>query len=180
MSVGRVSGLVLCLMLTAGLAPHASAAPAVTVPAGTKVALKFLREVDSSKIKAGATVRFSVVADVIVGRAVVIRAGAPARGTVTDVVQPGIFGRNAQVHMSFLEVTAVDRRPIRLTPMDITPNSVRQVKDTGGAVGTSAVGLILLGPVGLAAGGLIRGGHVKVGVGSIGISAVTATVRVRA
>jgi hypothetical protein len=161
-------------------APAAGAATTVTVPSGTKVLLKFLTPVNSATTKQGTAVRFSVASDVIVNRHVVIRRGAPARGIVTAVSQPGRFGKNARVHIDGVQATAVDSRPVALSPLDVTPNTVRQVKDVGAAAGSSVVGAIVLGPIGLAAGALVKGGQVSVPAGAIGTDAVAHTIRVAA
>lgn len=144
----------------------------IDVPAGTQVLLKFLEPVDSATIKEGTTVKFEVVADVLVERAVIFRQGTPAQGTVTDVSHPGIFGRNARVHIAFIQIMANDGRPVRLSPIDVTPDSIKQVKDVGIAAGSSVAGAILLGPIGIAAGALIRGGDVSVPVGAVGMTKV--------
>ncbi|HKV44565.1 MAG TPA: hypothetical protein VJT32_07825 [bacterium] len=144
----------------------------IQVPAGTSVLLKFLDPVDSATITEGATVKFEVAANVLVQRAEIFRQGTPAQGVVTDVSQPGIFGKNARVHVAYLEVTATDGRPVRLSPLDISADMIRQAKDAGAAGGASLAGIIILGPVGLAAGAFIRGGQVSVPAGAIGTTKV--------
>jgi len=160
----------------AGVAP-ATAGTTVMVPQGTKVLLKFDSEVDSSTIQEGATVKFEVASDVLVDRYVIFRLGTPAQGVVTDVSKPGIFGKNARVHISYVQATAVDGRPVRLSPLDVTPDSIREVKDVGAAGASSIAGAILLGPIGLAAGVLVHGGHVKVPVGAVGTTEVPQTLQ---
>lgn len=174
----RSAAAVLVALLAVLGAPPADAGTVVTVPAGTKVLLKFLEPLDSSKAKEGDVVKFEIAADVLVDRYVIFRLGDPARGIVTDVSQPGIFGKNARVHISYIQATAADGRPVRLAPLDVTPASIRQVKDVGAAGATSLTGAILLGPLGLAAGALIHGGHVTVPAGAVGTSSVAQTIRV--
>ena len=94
--------------------------------------------------------------------------GTPAQGVVTDVSPPGIFGKNAKVHIAYIQAAAIDGRPAGLSPLDVTPQSVQQVKDVGAAAGTAVVGAILLGPIGIAAGALWHGGQVTVPVGAVG------------
>lgn len=175
--VALAAALTLAASLT-GLAP-ALAGTAVTVPMGTKVLLKFTTPVDSSTIKEGATVKFEVASDVLVDRYVIFRLGTPAQGVVTDVSKPGIFGKNARVHISYIQATAVDGRPVRLSPLDVTPETVRQVQDVGGAAGSSLAGAILLGPIGLAAGVLIHGGNVNVPAGAVGTTEVPETLQIQ-
>jgi hypothetical protein len=170
-----ISSAILVMVLAVAALPVQAAD--VQVPAGTSVPLTFLAPVDSSTVKEGATIRFQVASDVLVGRTIVFLRGAPASGTVTDVSQPGIFGANARVHIAFVQATAVDGRPVRLSPLDITPQSITQVKNTGAAAGSSVAGAILLGPVGLAAGALIHGNQVSLPAGAIGISKVATSFR---
>jgi hypothetical protein len=166
-------------IVVAALAAFAVAAQAIDldVPAGTQVLLKFVEPLDSATIKEGTTVKFEVAADVLIQRSVIFRASTPAQGTVTDVSRPGIFGKNARVHIAFIQVTASDGRPVRLAPIDVTPDSIKQVKDVGAAAGSSVAGAILLGPIGIAAGALIHGGDVSVPAGAVGMSKVAETFR---
>ena len=166
-------------MVVAALAAFAVPVQAsdVDVPAGTQVLLNFLEPLDSATIKEGTTVKFELAADVLVQRSVIFKQGTPAQGTVTDVSQPGIFGKNARVHIAFIQVTASDGRPVRLSPIDVTPDSIKQVKDVGAAAGSSVAGAILLGPIGIAAGALIHGGDVSVPAGAVGMSKVVETFR---
>ncbi len=150
----------------------------LTVPAGTKVLLRFETPVDSGKIAEGAEVRFTVATDVLIGRTAVFRQGTPAQGLVTDVSKPGIFGKNARVHIAYVEANAVDGKPVRLAPLDVTPDSIRQVGDVGAAGATSLTGAIILGPVGLAAGALVHGGNVNLPAGAVGTSSVEQDLQV--
>ncbi len=156
----------------------ADAETMVQVPAGTTVLLKFLHPLDSSQIKEGADVEFQVAADVLVDRFAVLRQGAPAKGTVTDVSAPGIFGKEAVVHIGFIQATAADGRPVRLSPLDVTPKSIHQVKDVGAAGASSVAGAILLGPLGLAAGALVHGGNVSVPAGAVATTKIEYAVSV--
>jgi hypothetical protein len=172
---------IIAVVAIAGLvapAVPAFAESTVEVPAGTTVLLKFVTPMDSSTVKEGTVVQFEVAADVLAGRSVIFRQGAPAQGVVTDVSQPGIFGKNARVHIAYVEATAVDGRPVRLSPLDVTPESIRQVQDVGAAGASSLAGAILLGPVGLAAGALIHGGHVSVPAGAVGTTKVEQTFQI--
>lgn len=150
----------------------------VSVPAGTKVLLKFETPVDSSSITEGTTVKFTVAADVLLGRTAVFKAGTPGQGIVTDVSKPGIFGKNARVHITYIQTDAVDAKPVRLAPLDVTPESVKQVQNVGAAGATSLTGAILLGPIGLVAGALIHGGHVSLPAGAVGTSSVAQDIQV--
>ncbi|MGQ0571990.1 MAG: hypothetical protein ACT4P5_21000 [Armatimonadota bacterium] len=169
---------VFVLAVSLALPATAVASTVVTVPAATRVPLKFLATLDSSTAQQGQAVRFEVPSDVLVGRRVVVRRGASARGLVRSVEKAGAFGKNARIRIGFVQTTAVDGRPLALSNVDITPNNMRNVKDVGGAAGASAVGLVLLGPIGIAAGALVRGGHVQVPAGAVAIVATTSRARV--
>ncbi|HYM92248.1 MAG TPA: hypothetical protein VEW91_11505 [bacterium] len=170
---------IVAALLVLGLAAVAVpvSASEVDVPAGTSVPLKFLEPLDSATIKEGTPVKFEVAADVVIQRSVIFRQGVHAQGLVTDVSQPGIFGTNARVHIAFIQVLASDGRPVRLSPLDVTPDSIKQVSDVGAAAGSSIAGAILLGPIGLAAGALIHGGQVSVPAGAVGMTKVTESFR---
>jgi len=164
--------LAILVMIAAviGSVSAAHAAPMIRVPSGTSVPLKFVTPVDSSTITQGAVVQFEVATDVLMDRYVVLRRGAPAQGVVTDVSGAGIFGKDAVVHIGFIETTAADGRPVRLSPIAVTPGSVREAENVGAAGASSLAGAIVLGPLGLAAGALIHGGHVAVPAGAVATS----------
>ncbi len=147
-------------------------AQSIVVPAGTKVLLRFLTPVESAQIKEGATIRFEVASDVLINRQIIFKAGTAGQGIVTDVSHPGIFGKNARVHISHIQVNAMDGKPVGLSPLDVTPETVRQVQDIGAAGATSLTGAILLGPIGLAAGAFIHGGDFALPAGAVGTVSV--------
>jgi hypothetical protein len=167
------TGIAIAAMLVTALAMvPALAASLVPVPAGTKVLLRFETPVDSGTITEGAPVKFTIATDVLIDRTIVFKQAASAQGIVTDVSKPGIFGKNARVHIAYIQVNAVDGKPVRLAPLDVTPDTVRQVGDVGAAGATSLTGAILLGPLGLAAGAFIHGGNVSLPAGAVGTSSV--------
>lgn len=162
------------------LPPVAEAATTVVVPSGTKVPIRFLEAVDSRTAKVGERVSFRVSEDVVAGGRIVIRYNTAAHGTIDAVNPPGSLGKNARVHISSIRTTAVDGRSVGLRPVEISPEGLRQAKDTGGAVATGTAGLVLLGPVGIVAAVLVRGGHVSIPAGTVGVAFTAAPVRVRA
>jgi hypothetical protein len=179
--MGKILALSMVLITLVGLSPQpAYAATTVSVPPGTRVALQFRSGLDSSTAKEGQRVNFRVAANVVVNRFVVIREGASARGTITDVTPPGVLGKSARIIISFVTATAVDGRPVRLSAIHITPNDVREAKDVAGAAGAATVGMIILGPLGVAAAALVKGGHVVIGRGTVAVVGTVARVRVRA
>lgn len=157
-----------------------AAAMTTTVPAGTKVPIRFLAAMDSRTVKVGQRVNFRVSEDVVVNGRTVIRLNTPTLGIVDAVNPPGSLGKNARVHISSLRTTAVDGRRIGLNPVEISPEGLRQAKDTGGAVAAGTAGLVLLGPVGIVAAVLVRGGHVSIPAGTVGVAFTAARETVRA
>lgn len=167
----RAAALIFAAAALAVPATPVSAATAVWVPAGTKVGVQFLNTVASDKIASGAKVHFRTAADVMQNRHVVIRSGAPAVGTVTEVQRPGPFGQDAKVVIGFITTNGVDGKPIKLT--DIVVSKATISTSRAGAAGASVVGMIILGPVGLLTGLLVRGNNVEVPAGTV----VTETTR---
>ena len=178
---GLVKAAVMVIIIVSlTLPPVAQAATTVLVPSGTKVPIRFLGAMDSRTAKVGERVSFRVSEDVVVGGRVVIRHDTAANGTIDAVNPPGSLGKNARVHISSLRTTAVDGRSIGLAPVEISPEGLRQAKDTGGAVAAGTAGLVLIGPVGILAAVLVRGGHVSIPAGTVGVAFTAAPVRVRA
>jgi hypothetical protein len=177
----RVAPSILVAVLTLSLipTPPASAQSSVTVAAATPVPLSFSTRLESSSAREGEAVTFTVAADVLADRHIVVRKGAHAQGLVVSVTPPGIFGRNARVHIAFVQTVAVDGLPVKLAPVDVTASNLRDARDTAGAAGASVVGLILLGPVGVAAGALVRGGHITVPPGAIAVSSTISPFQVK-
>ena len=105
-----LSGLAIVLaaaVLSWAIAPVA-ALTALLTPAGTKVGLAFLDQVDTGKNKNGDKVRFMVDANVMVRGAIVIQKATPVTGTITAVGHP--FPQNSgYATIGLLTVTAVDQ-----------------------------------------------------------------------
>jgi hypothetical protein len=173
------SALILIAALVLSLTPAGRAQTQIAVPPGTQVPLSFISRVDSSTVREGEAVTFSVASDVLVERHTVIRKGSSAQGLVVSVTPPGIFGRNARVHVAFVQTIAVDGLPVKLAAIDITPGNLRETRDTAGAAGASVAGLIILGPIGVAAGALIRGGHVTIPPGAVAMTSTVSSLHVK-
>jgi hypothetical protein len=156
----------------------ATADTPVLVPPGTAVLLKFDTGVDSSTTKQGSAVQFEVASDVLVDRSVVIRAGTDARGVVTAVSQPGLFGKGARVRIDSIQATAVDGRPVQLAPVDVTSDTVRQIQGASRTAGSGFAGIILLWPIGLLGGSLSHGGQVEAPAGAVATTTVPTAVQI--
>lgn len=152
----------------------------VLVSSGTKVPVRFLEALDSRTAQAGQRVRLRVSEDVVVSGKVVIRFNTAVQGTIDAVNPPGSLGKNARIHISSIRTAAVDGRSVGLGPVEITPEGLRQAKDTAGAVAAGTAGLVLIGPVGILAAVMVQGGHVSIPAGTVGVAFTAAPVRVRA
>lgn len=151
-------------------------AAAVILPIGTQVGLRFMTPVDSSTVAVGTRVHFQVYADVVSGGRIVIRHGAGATGTVTDVTKPGMFGTSAKVVVGALSAAAVDGSRVALKPLVVSKAMVSNARV--GAAGAAVAGAVVLGPVGLLAGALVRGGHVSIPAGTTVTDTTDAMARV--
>jgi hypothetical protein len=84
--------------------------------AGTEVPLRMEESLDSNDkaLREGQQVRMSVASDVRLGNLVVIPAGSPATGEITDLRRKGMWGKSGRINARVLNVRVGDRL-IRLT-----------------------------------------------------------------
>ncbi len=149
----------------------------VDVPVGTKVALRLLGGLDSTTAAQDQRVSFRVAASVSVNRRIVLREGTAAHGVVVSVVREASPEEGPRIRIAFVETTAVDGSVIRLTRIDATPGSLRQVRDLAAVAATSPVGTILYSN-GATVAALSRGGHVVVPAGAVVVTATTHAVQI--
>ena len=109
-------------------APAAAIAPAAPVAAiispstqnvlraGVEVPLRMEEALDSNNktVREGNQVRMSVAQNVMLGNMVVIPAGSPATGEITDIRRKGMWGKSGRITARVLSVRVGDRL-IRLT-----------------------------------------------------------------
>jgi hypothetical protein len=106
----------------AAIAPAAPQAVIVSPPtqsvlrAGAEVPLKMEEGLDSNNkaLREGQQIRMSVASDVRLGNLVVIPAGSPATGEITDLRRKGMWGKSGRIIARVLNVRVGDRL-IRLT-----------------------------------------------------------------
>ena len=160
--IGRSSALAcaLCFAATAQAqvaAPVAALAPAAdnVLRVGTKVPLKLNEELTTKgkKLRVGQHFRMEVAEPVLVGGQVVIPAGSPAVGEITEVRNKGMWGKSGHLTAQMLYVS-VNGRQIRMTGTF----DDKGVTGTGGVV--AAIAFV---PV---AGFFTTGTSAKVAVGS--------------
>ena len=84
--------------------------------AGTEVPLRMEQGLDSNDkaLREGQQIRMSVASDVRLGNLVVIPAGSPATGEITDLRRKGMWGKSGRINARVLSVRVGDRL-IRLT-----------------------------------------------------------------
>lgn len=147
-------------------APAASIAPAApqavilapsggsVLRAGTEVPLRIEEALDSNnkELREGQQVRMSVASDVVLGNVVVIPAGSPATGEITDIRRKGMWGKSGHIGARVLSVRVGDRL-IRLTG---------QFDDKGVTGTAGVVGALVVLPI---AGFFMTGTSAKIPVG---------------
>lgn len=150
--------LVTPVIVTAQTAPLAPVAPAgaAVLRSGTPIALRTREELTTKgkNLRVGHRFQMEVAEAVSVDGQVVIPAGSPAVGEVTDVRNKGMWGKSGKINARALHVRVGDRT-IRLTG---------QVDDKGKAGGVGAVAVSTL--VFLPAGFFMTGTSAKIPVGA--------------
>jgi hypothetical protein len=141
------------------IAPSPIAAPATNnavLRVGTEVPLRLLEELTTGgkKLRVGHRFRMETSAPVQVQGVVVIPAGSPAVGEITDVRNKGMWGKSGRLVARVLHVT-VNGRQIRLT-------GGFDDKGKAGGVGAVAVSAIIFAPAGF----FMTGTSAKVAMGA--------------
>lgn len=109
---------------------------------GTPVPLKLDEELTTKgkKLRVGQRFQMETAADVLVNGHIVIPAGSPAVGQITDVRNKGMWGKSGHLSAEVLYVTA-NGRQIRLS-------GAFDDKGTAGGIGAVATSAILFAPAG--------------------------------
>lgn len=142
------------------IAPAPIAAPSTNNNAmlrvGTEVPLRLLEELTTGgkKLRVGQRFRMETSAPVMVQGVVVIPAGSPAVGEITDVRNKGMWGKSGKLNARVLYVT-VNGRQIRMT-------GGFDDKGVAGGIGAVAVSAIVFLPAGF----FMTGTSAKVPIGS--------------
>ena len=124
---------------------------------GTEVPLRLIQELSTGKkaLRVGHRFNLEAAAPVLVNGTVVIPAGSPAVGEITDVRNKGMWGRSGKLNARILYVT-VNGRQIRLS-------GAFDDKGVAGGIGATAVSAIVFLPAGF----FMTGTSAKVAAGSI-------------
>jgi hypothetical protein len=82
-----------------------------TLRSGTEVPLVMSESITTNgkKIRVGQRIRLAVASDVRLGTSVVIPAGSPAEGEVTDVRSKGMWGKSGRIEARVLNARVGDR-----------------------------------------------------------------------
>jgi hypothetical protein len=118
---------------------------AETVQSGTTVRLRFLNGISSEEASEGQGVSFVVVGNVVdpETQRVLIRAGAPASGSITRINHRGIAGKKGELGLTIHQTEAVDGSSVPLSAtMDSSGRGTR-----GTAIGLTAVGALIFLPL---------------------------------
>lgn len=135
--------------------------PPVVLSDGTRITVRLLEEVSSSRASEGDILAFEVMEDVVVDGQLLITQGTPARGTVVQAQARRRMGRAGRLSYAVTETRAHDNRVVRL-------RATREGSG-GSAVGSTAAataGVALLVPVAAPFVLLRRGKDVTVPVGT--------------
>jgi hypothetical protein len=164
MTISTIALAALAAAQAAAPAAIAPAAPQATIIApasgdvlrsGTEVPLVMSESITTNgkKIRVGQRIRMAVASDVRLGSSVVIPAGSPAEGEVTDVRFKGMWGKSGRIEARVLNARVGDRL-IRLSG----------TFDDKGVTGTAGVvAAIVLVPV---AGFFVTGTSANIPAGS--------------
>ncbi len=123
---------------------------------GTEVPLRLLEELTTGgkKLRVGQQFRMETSAPVLVQGVIVIPAGSPAMGEITDVRNKGMWGKSGHLTARILHVN-VNGRQIRMT-------GGFDDKGVAGGIGAVAVSAIIFAPAGF----FMTGTSAKVAVGA--------------
>jgi hypothetical protein len=143
-------------------APATGVSAAVEIPVGTELDVRLSDRLNSGTAKVEDRFEGTTIADLMVGGRVVIPAGSPMRGVVTDV-QPGTrTNRTSKMTVSFDQVTINGRAyPIRATVTEAIEGAGLKGEAVRGGIGAAAgaiIGGILGGGKGAVLGAVVGGG----------------------
>jgi len=157
----------LLAFMWAFLPPHeAIAQQQVRVPAGTQVLLRTTETLAPETLHVGDTVHLSVVSDVKVQGRVVIEAGAPALGEITESKKQNFIGIAGKLGLAVRSVEAVDGTTIALHGSKLVEGEDKMVI----SIGLALVCCILFG--------LMKGGEASLASGTQIQATVAATTEV--
>jgi len=87
----------------------------LTLPGGVPVNIRILETISSQDLESGATVRFSVLNDVVRDGVVIIKNGTMGRATISTGKKAGYIGKGGKITISDFSVDAIDGTVIPLS-----------------------------------------------------------------
>lgn len=135
----------------------------VTLPADNVIKIEFLESLSTKQNRIGDIVNFKAADNLYVNDVLVLPKGSRGTGSIKKVVQPGIFGKDGRIDITFTSVAGVDGTQIPVTVGDL---SKQKASSAAGAGAATIGGLVILGPVGLVGGAFVKGAPVTIPAGS--------------
>lgn len=151
----RLAALAICVVV-----PVAAHADILVLTEGTPIMVRTLYELTSKHAEVGDQVEMEVTEDVMVGGNVIIPAGAPAYGEVTDAQRNGHVGKSGKLSVDVTYVKLGDHR--------LRVRGKRATEGQGGGGATIAT-TVLLSPLGL----LVHGKSAKIPMHTVFTAYVT-------
>ena len=134
----------------------------VTLPKDSVFKISFTAEMSTKQSRQGDKVQFKAADNLYVNDVLVLPKGANGVGVIKKVVQPGIFGKDGRIDITFTHIYGVDGTKIPLTVGELAQQKAESI---AGAAGAAIGGMIILGPVGLVGGAFVKGNSVTIPVG---------------
>ena len=134
----------------------------VTLPKDSVFKISFTSEMSTKMSRQGDKVNFKAADNLYVNDVLVLPKGATGVGVIKKVVQPGIFGKDGRIDITFTHIYGVDGTKIPLTVGELAQQKAESI---AGAAGAAIGGMIILGPVGVVGGAFVKGNSVTIPVG---------------
>jgi hypothetical protein len=135
----------------------------VTLPKDSVFKISFTSELSTKQSRQGDKVNFKAADNLYVNDVLVLPKGATGIGEIKKVVQPGIFGKDGRIDITFTHIYGVDGTKI---PVNVGELAKQKAESIAGAAGATIGGLIILGPVGVVGGAFVKGNSVTIPAGS--------------
>lgn len=135
----------------------------VTLPKDSVMKIIFDSELSTKTNRKGDTVTFTSADNLYVNDVLVLPKGAHGVATLNKVSQPGIFGKDGKLDLTFSHVEGIDGTKI---PLYVGELAKQKATSIAGAAGAAIGSMIILGPVGLVGGAFVKGSSVTIPAGS--------------
>ena len=134
----------------------------VTLPKDSVFKISCTAEMRTKQSRQGDKVQFKAADNLYVNDVLVLPKGANGVGVIKKVVQPGIFGKDGRIDITFTHIYGVDGTKIPLTVGELAQQKAESI---AGAAGAAIGGMVILGPVGIVGGAFVKGNSVTIPVG---------------